>query len=67
MGVVALEFEPGRHYSEQEVNAIVGGFFNDYASLRRHLVDACFLEREGGEYWRSGGRVVPDAPNRVLR
>ena len=54
---IAIEFEPGRHYSEQEVNAIVGRFFNDHASLRRHLVDARFLEREAREYWRAGGRV----------
>ena len=26
-------------YSEQEVNVLVGAFFNDYASLRRYLVD----------------------------
>jgi hypothetical protein len=54
---IALEFEPGRRYDEKEVNAIVGGFFNDYASLRRSLVDEGFLDREHGEYWRAGGRV----------
>jgi len=54
---VALEFEPGRHYDEQEVNVIVGRFLHDYASLRRHLVDGGFLDREGGVYWRAGGRV----------
>jgi biotin operon repressor len=54
---IAIEFEPGIHYSEKEVNAVVGRFFNDYASLRRYLVDEGFLDRERGEYWRSGGRV----------
>lgn len=54
---IALEFEPGRHYDEQQVNAIVGRFFSDYASLRRYLVDEGFLDREGGVYWRTGGRV----------
>jgi len=53
---IATEFEPGRHYTEKEVNAIVGRFFNDHASLRRYLVDAGFLEREAGRYWRAGGR-----------
>jgi hypothetical protein len=54
---VALEFDPGVRYDEREVNAIVGRFFNDHASLRRHLVDEGFLDREGGTYWRTGGRV----------
>jgi hypothetical protein len=54
---VALEFEPGVRYDEREVNAIVGRFFNDHASLRRYLVDEGLLSRERGVYWRSGGRV----------
>jgi hypothetical protein len=54
---IALEFEPGIRYDEKEVNAIVGRFHNDYASLRRFLVDDGFLTRERGEYWRTGGRV----------
>jgi hypothetical protein len=54
---IALEFEPGRRYDEREVNAIVGAFFNDHASLRRYLVDEGFLDREAGAYWRTGGRV----------
>ncbi len=54
---IALEFEPGQRYDERHVNAIVGRFFNDYASLRRYLVDEGFLDRDHGEYWRSGGRV----------
>jgi hypothetical protein len=55
---IAIEFEPGRRYEEREVNAIVGRFFNDYAALRRHLVDEGFLDRDHVEYWRSGGRVL---------
>jgi hypothetical protein len=54
---IALEFEPGRRYEEPEVNAIVGRFFLDHASLRRYLVDEGFLARDHGEYWRTGGRV----------
>jgi len=57
---VALEFEPGRRYDEKEVNAIVGAFFTDHASLRRYLVDEGFLDRDHGEYWRTGGRVDID-------
>jgi hypothetical protein len=54
---ISIEFEPGVRYEEKEVNAVVGRFFNDYASLRRYLVDEGFLEREHGVYWRGGGRV----------
>jgi hypothetical protein len=57
---IALEFEPGRRYDEKEVNAIVGVFFNDYAAIRRYLVDEGFLDRDHGEYWRAGGRVEVD-------
>jgi hypothetical protein len=54
---IASEFEPGVHYDEKEVNGTVGAFFNDYASLRRYLVDEGFLDRDAGIYWRAGGRV----------
>ena len=54
---IALEFEPGIHYDEGTVNVIVGRFYNDHAALRRHLVDEGFLARDGGKYWRTGGRV----------
>lgn len=55
---LALEFEPGRRYPEHEVNELLGRYHPDHASLRRHLVDEGLLDREGGEYWRAGGRVV---------
>ena len=55
---LALEFEPGRRYDEREVNGVLALWYPDYASLRRYLVDERFLDRAGGEYWRSGGRVL---------
>jgi hypothetical protein len=55
---LALEFDPGRRYDEAEVNALVGRFHPDHASLRRALVDEGFLDRDAGRYWRAGGRVV---------
>lgn len=54
---LALDFEPGRHYPEREVNGKLSLWHPDYAMLRRWLVDEGFLDRGGGEYWRSGGRV----------
>jgi hypothetical protein len=55
--VLAQEFEPGRRYSEPMVNLILGRWHPDTAALRRYLVDEGFLDRAGGEYWRSGGPV----------
>src|SRR5689334_15738705 len=54
---VAQAFEIGRRYPERDVNETLIKFHEDYASLRRHLVDAGFLEREDNVYWRSGGTV----------
>jgi hypothetical protein len=54
---LAQEFELGRHYPEAEVNVILARWHPDTASLRRYLVDEGFLDRAGGEYWRSGGSV----------
>jgi len=57
---IAIEFDPGRHYDEDEVNVTVGRFFADHAALRRALVDEGFLDRDHGTYWRSGGPVDVD-------
>lgn len=56
---LAQLFEPGRRYSEQMVNLILGQHHPDTAALRRYMVDAGFLDREAGQYWRSGGTVDP--------
>jgi len=55
--VLAQELEPGRHYTEREVDAVLHAFHADHAALRRYLVEEGFLDRAGGEYWRAGGRV----------
>ncbi|MDP8955737.1 MAG: DUF2087 domain-containing protein [Actinomycetota bacterium] len=54
---LALEFDVGVHYTEQQVNQTLKRFHGDYAALRRFLVDEGFLSRERGQYWRSGGPV----------
>lgn len=56
---VARAFDIGVHYSEREVDAVLKSFHADHAALRRHLVEDGFLDRERGEYWRSGGTVLP--------
>jgi hypothetical protein len=45
-------FEPGRTYSEPEVNAILNAFHPDHATLRRQLVDASLLTRAANRYTR---------------
>lgn len=54
---LAQSFEPGVRYEETKVNRILGKFHDDYAALRRYLVDAGFLSRSENMYWRSGGSV----------
>jgi hypothetical protein len=55
---IAQSFEPGRTYSEPEVNEVLKGFHEDFASLRRYPVDDQFLTRDGGVYRRSGGTAA---------
>jgi hypothetical protein len=43
---LANRFEPGRMYSEREVNEIIREYHEDVASLRRYLVDTGLLERQ---------------------
>jgi hypothetical protein len=50
-------FEIGVRYPEREVDALLRAFHDDYAALRRYLVDEGFLARDHAEYWRSGGSV----------
>jgi hypothetical protein len=49
---LAGRFEEGRRYPEKEVNAIIGQHHEDFATLRRELVDFHFMTRENGVYWR---------------
>ena len=51
---VVQSFEPGRRYSEPQVNEILAHFHPDTASLRRELVGYGMMQREGGggDYWR---------------
>jgi hypothetical protein len=50
--IATRAFEPGRAYSEQEVNAALMGVFDDYVALRRYLVESKHLmrDRAGWEY-----------------
>ena len=52
-------FEPGRDYSEPEVNEVLLGVHEDFAYLRRELVNYHYLERADGRY-----RTAAQAPTR---
>ena len=60
---LAEKFEPGRVYSEREVNELLNRWhtFEDPATLRRELFNGCFLGRQpdGRSYWRE--EVLPEA------
>lgn len=50
---LASKFEPGVRYTEKQVNNILTEAHEDYATLRRNLVEYGFMRRErgGGDYW----------------
>jgi biotin operon repressor len=56
---LAAEFDPERSYSEREVNDILTVADDDYATLRRELVDYGFMTRDHGVY-----RVARQLPQR---
>jgi hypothetical protein len=51
---IVQEFEPERRYPEREVNHILLEFHDDVAALRRGMIDLGLMQRERGEYWRTG-------------
>ena len=65
LSYLAEKFEPGRDYTEKEINSIcdIWHTFGDYFVLRRGLIDHSFLCREpdGARYWRP--RATQDTPN----
>jgi len=53
---LAQDFEPGTRYDEATVSRQLALYHEDYAALRRYLVEESMLSRDAGEYWRTGGR-----------
>lgn len=64
-------FEPGRVYLEREINEILGALWDDFAFLRREMVEYGYLRRNSqGEYWlaeevesREGTILHAEAPD----
>ncbi len=49
---LASKFEEGVRYPEKQVNEILRRHHEDFATMRRDLVDNGFMQREKGIYWR---------------
>ena len=49
---LATQFEPDRRYTEREVNEVLRAFYDDYATLRRELIDGRWMARDHEIYWR---------------
>ncbi|MBN2043515.1 MAG: metalloregulator ArsR/SmtB family transcription factor [Anaerolineales bacterium] len=52
---IAEEFEPGREYSEREVNHILLDFNDDVATLRRGMIEHNIMTRDKGIYRKVSG------------
>ncbi len=60
---LAQEFEPGVRYDEATVSRQLALYHEDYAALRRYLIEESLLSRADGEYWRTGGRFLDAIPS----
>jgi hypothetical protein len=50
---ISEQFEKNRHYSEKEVNSVLKEIYDDFATLRRYMIEYGFMERTNDckEYW----------------
>ncbi len=50
---ISEQFERNRRYSEKEINSVLKEIYDDFATLRRYLIEYGFMERTNDckEYW----------------
>lgn len=50
---IANQFDPQKKYSEKQVNAILQPIYDDFATIRRYLIEYGFMKRtpDCSEYW----------------
>ncbi|MBE3101811.1 MAG: DUF2087 domain-containing protein, partial [Firmicutes bacterium] len=50
---ITKNFSKGKSYSEKEINVILKRIYEDYATIRRALIEYGFIERknDGSSYW----------------
>lgn len=49
---IVKSFEPGRTYTEREVNIILADFHDDFCTLRRDMIGEKLMGRDHQTYWR---------------
>lgn len=49
---IVRDIEPGREYTEKQINILLKRRHADTASLRRGMIDFRLMERKSGMYWR---------------
>ena len=64
---LAGRFELGRRYTEKEVNEIIKRHHEDYATLRRELINGGWMERENSVYWLVDGERQPLGNEELVR
>lgn len=50
---LAKRIDPQRRWTEKEFNEWLSQYNEDFATLRRYLVDSGYMTRENGIYWRT--------------
>ncbi|HEX9062442.1 MAG TPA: DUF2087 domain-containing protein, partial [Clostridia bacterium] len=50
---ISEQFEKNKRYSEKELNHIIKEIYEDFATIRRYLIEYGFMERTNDckEYW----------------
>lgn len=48
---IAKSFEPGKKYSEREINICIADYNDDFCTIRCDMISEGILEREGATYW----------------
>ena len=56
---IAKSFEPGRIYSEREVNIIIADFHDDFCTIRRDMISERLMDRDDRGYWRQPWAAGP--------
>jgi len=49
---IAHDIEPGKRFTEKQINDILSRYHKDTATLRREMIGFRILARAGGEYWK---------------
>lgn len=57
---ILAQFEPGRDYSEKEVNRIISRYHSDHDAIRDEFIDKRMMELVDGSFRRRAGYVLTE-------